>query len=281
MKIYIPNESSQKQGGGWSWISSFTKGMGDAITDSYQEASHIVIASASMVKPEVAEQAHSQGRKIILRCDNALRHSRNNGKGMERMRRIAAVSDLVVYQCQWSKDYLDDFLGNPNSTIIYNGIDLDIFKPEGEKLNFGYSKTYLYASAAKGENKRWDAAWYDFQFRFKKDPSIGLLIAGRVPTEVMNHGFDFFNGEKYQYLGMMTTPEQMAATYRSADYFYGVFENDCYSNGILEAAMCGLELINCSTTGGTPELLVNLQRDREYNGIERMVNDYKTALINL
>src|SRR3990167_1448538 len=281
MKIFIANDSRQQQGGGWSWLSGFKKGMGELITTDYNEATHVLIPSASMVKPEVAEKARQDGKKVILRTDNALKHSRNQGKGMARMKRIADVSDLIIYQCQWAKDYLSDYLGNENWNVIYNGIDLDIFTSDGSKTDFGTSPVYLYSSAAKNETKRWEWAWWDYQKRQKENSDAMLVIAGRVSTPVMENGFDFFQGERYSYVGMMTTTEDMARIYRGCDYFYAVAENDCYSNSILEASMCGLELIEVNMTGGTPELLENISKGREYNGIKRMCAEYLTVISSL
>lgn len=278
MKIYIPNESKSQQGGGWSFMSYFKKGMGDSVTESYDEADIVFVAGASLCKPEVSEQAKRDGKRVVLRCDNILRHSRNQGKGMARMQRMAAVADLVVYQCQWAKDILDDFLGHPNSEIIYNGVDLDVFKPEGDRLKFGSDNVYLYASASKGENKGWDHCWYEYQRIQKESPDAVLLIAGRVSTEVMRNNFDFFQGENYHYLGMKTTPEEMAMVYRSANYFMAVAQYDCYSNAALEAAMCGLDFVNISHTGGMLELIRNISEGREFNGIQRMVEDYNRAI---
>lgn len=274
MKVYIANDARPQRGGGFSFLSYLHKGLGNDCTDNYTESDIFFVASASMIKPERAEEAKRDGKKVVLRVDNALRHSRNNGKGMSRMERMASIADLVVYQCEWSRNYLHDFLGKPKSTVIYNGIDLEIFTPDGTKTSFG-SPTYLYASASKGENKRWDAAWYAYQMYQRKHPNGTLLIAGRVPTAIMENNFDFFNGERYQYLGMVSSHEKMASIYRSADYFFAVAENDCYSNALLESLACGAEPIEISYTGGTPELLDNWSKGREFNGIARMVDDYK------
>lgn len=281
MKIFLPNDSKQSIGGGWSAMSCLKKGMGDSITENYDEADIVLICGASLCKPEIAEQAKRDSKRVVVRCDNILRHSRNQGKGMARMQRMASVADLVIYQCQWAKDILDDFLGHPNSTIIYNGIDLDIFKPEGGKIDFGYRPVYLYASAAKGENKGWDNAYYDYQRVQKDNPEALLVIVGKVSTEVMRNNFDFFQGENYRFLGMMDTPHKMAEIYRSCDFLYGVAMNDCYSNTILEALACGCELRSVSKTGGTPELLDSWRKGREFNGLPRMIEDYKQAIQGL
>ncbi len=281
MKIYLPNESKPQQGGGFSWMDYFKKGMPENITKEYANADVILITGASVVKPEIAEQAKKDNKKVILRCDNFLKNSRNQGKGMARMRRMAAVADLVVYQCQWAKDILDDFLGHPNSTIIYNGADLDVFKPQGDTLRFDTTNTYLYASASKGENKGWNTCWYEYQKIQKEQPDALLLIAGKVSTEVMAHNFDFFQGERYQYFGMITEPERMAMIYRSSKKFFCVADYDCYSYAALEAALCGCEWIHMSSTGGMPELLQNLKKGRDFNGISRMVKEYIQAIQEL
>lgn len=273
-KIFIANESRQKTGGGWSWIANFSKGMGDLITNNYDEASIYFVPSASMIKPELAEQAKRDGKKVVLRTDNVLKHSRNEGKGMARMKRIAGVADLVVYQCQWAYQFLNDYLNNNKNIIIYNSVDLDVFKPEGNKLNFHSNATYLFASAAKNETKRWEWAWWCYQNIQRQNKNAHLLIAGNISTPVMQNNFDFFRDEKYTFLGMINNPETMASIYRSANYFFACAENDCYSNAILEAAMCGCELIEISMTGGTPELLNNIKKGREYNGVERMCKEY-------
>lgn len=253
--------------------------MGDTITDSYAAAGIFFIPSASMIKPELAEQAKKDGKKIILRTDNALKHSRNNGNGMARMKRMAELADLVVYQCNWAKNYLDDFLGRPNSTIIYNGIDLDTFKPEGAKTDFGKSPVYLFASAAKNETKRWEWAWWCYQKIQKENPDALLLIAGNISTPVKEHNFDFFQDETYLFAGMVQTAESMANLYRSSDYFFACAENDCYSNAILESLACGVTPIEISETGGTPELLNNwYNKGRDFNGVERMCAEYTQAL---
>jgi len=281
MKVFLPNESKMQVGGGWSFLNSLKKGMGDLITDDYEQSDTLFVSGASMVKPEVIEDAKRSGRRIILRCDNILRHSRNGGKGMERMRRMAAVSDLVVYQCEWAKSILDDFLGHPNSTIIYNGVDLNVFKPDGPKIKFGESPVYLYASASKGENKGWNTAWYDYQQVQKDYPSALLLIVGNVSTDVKDNKFDFFQGEHFKYLGMINNPGDMAIAYRSADRFYAVAQFDCYSNAVLEALACGLELVSISHTGGMPELLKNWSKGREFNSLERMTAQYEESIMAL
>jgi len=281
MKIFLPNESKQQIGGGWSFLNSLKKGISDSITENYDEADVVCIVGASVCKPEVAEDAKRAGKKVVLRTDNFLRHSRNGGKGMDRMQRMAAVADLVVYQCEWAKSILDDFLGRPNSTIIYNGVDLDIFKPEGDRLDFRRDPVYLYAASSKGENKGWDICYYEYVEIQKREPDAMLLVVGKIPTAVLENNLDFFQGENYRYLGMVDSPERMSTIYRSATHLICPFQYDCYSNTAVEAWACGLELTHISPTGGMLELLENLKKGREFNSLERMTLQFKESIMAL
>lgn len=273
--LYIANSSEQKTGGGWSFISNLKKAIPELITDDYVKADTLFIPSASMVKPEVAEQAWDEGKKVILRTDNALKHSRNNGKGMARMRRMAEVADAVVFQCQWARDYLEEFIGSKGkSTIIYNGIDLDIYTP-GTPAS---PNNYLYSCAAKGETKRWEWAWWAYQKIQKDNPNAFLNVTGNLSTPVLQNNLDFFQGERFRFWGTITDPNTMADFYRNNQYLFAVYENDCYSNTYLEALACGMELIEVNMSGGTPELLNNWNKGREYNGLKRMGDDYRTLL---
>ncbi len=281
MKVYLAAYQPGRIGGGWSFASYLAKGLGDQRVNSSNDADVFFVSGASMIKPEEAEKAKAEGKRVVLRVDNALKHSRNEGKGMSRMLRIAKAADLVVYQCQWSKDYLDDYLGHPNSTIIYNGVDTDIFNVEGSRIDFHGEPVYLYSCASKGETKRWEWVWWRYQQIQKEQKAAKLIITGNLSTPVMQRNFDFFQDEQYQYLGMISNPQQMATIYRSCDYLFAVYENDCYSNTYLEAAMCGTELIEVNMTGGTSEMLENITKGREFNGIKRMTKDYIEAFNRL
>ena len=280
MKVHLAGRQEGKVGGGWTFLDNLAKG-GIDVSD-YAEADAVFISGASMVRTGLVDTAKKDGKKIILRVDNALKSSRNKclENGMGKMEYIAKHSDLVIYQCRWAKDYLHDFLGKPNSAIIYNGIDMHIYSPTGDKYDFG-GNSYLYSCASKGETKRWHWAWWRYQQIQKENPKARLLVTGNLSTPVLENGLDFFQGERYTFFGMVRDKQELAKIYRSAKYFFAVYENDCYSNTYLEALASGCELIDISMTGGTPELLENWGKGREYNSTERMVADYKKALEGL
>lgn len=258
MKISVYSDSEKTIGGGWSFLNGFKKYI--QIYDDIETADIIFIPSSSMVgKTDKLEQLKKSGKKIVLRVDNAVRDSRNRGAGMAKMKRIAQMADYVVYQCKWARDYLQPYLKSNNHIIIYNGIDTDIFNPQGLYIDFKnnvYNKIYLYSRFNRDETKRWEKAWYDYQMIQRDNSLARLIIVGKFSDELVNYNFDFFMNENFHYLGIVDSPIEMAKAYRGCDVLLAPYYNDCYSNTIQEAMACGLEVI-CDDTGGNPELLKN------------------------
>lgn len=264
MKIFIWNDSSQGLGGGFSFIKNFIKGcLGNnhiQIVMGQPEADIIFIPSSSMVsKTDEVKVWKDLGKKIVLRVDNAVRDSRNRGAGMTKMKRLAEMADFVVYQCDWSMNYLQPYLGASLYGVVYNGVDTDVFHPEDEFVTEkydGFHPKYLYSRYNRDETKRWEEAWYRFQMISRDFPNAKLFIVGQFSEELKQYNFDFYNGEKFEYLGVISNPYIMANLYRSCDVLLAPYYNDCYSNTIQEALACGMK-VECNDTGGNPELLKN------------------------
>lgn len=279
MKIYIANESSQQQGGGFSFIRNLKKGMGSKIVDTYESCDIVFIPSASMVKPEIAEKAKSEGKKVILRCDNVLRNSRNRNKGMSRMKTIATISDLIIYQSEWARNYLMPFL-KKDGRIIINGVDLSLYPILPKSGN-----TILYSRFNRDETKNWEAARYWYSRYQLYHPEAKLLIVGQFSDELRAGNFDFYNGENYEYLGVLDE-RNMAKIYGVADKFLYTYFNDACSNSLIEALASGCEIVGDDyyrKTGGAPEIIYKhfIERGRDYFSIERMGKEYKQAFESL
>ena len=84
-------------GGGWSFMGNFAKAMKDNLTN-YEDADIYFVTSASMVERDEVQKAKNDGKKIVLRCDNIIRNSRNRNTGMSRMKDMAEMADLVGLQ---------------------------------------------------------------------------------------------------------------------------------------------------------------------------------------
>lgn len=279
MKIGIVNDSEQTLGGGWSFMRNLSKGIEMLKDEGYQvtdvrSADILLLPSSSVVRPETFDEAKRQGKKIVLRIDNIPRNSRNRNTGTSRLKKYAQGADAVIYQSQWAKGFISNWLG-VTGKIIYNGVDTDIFNIHGEAKEFDGEPVYLYSRFNRDETKRWETVWYDYQMVHENNPYTHLVIVGKFSPENIEYNFDFFRGERITYLGVVSDPQEMAKIYRGCHRLYAPYYMDCYSNTYLEALSCGLELYKPDSSGGTVELIEQYKnRDREVKGIKEMALEY-------
>lgn len=271
MKIHLPNYEPDRQGGGWSWQTSFAKCF-DLV--SYEEADTYVIASASMVTREQVHQAIADKKKIVLRIDNIIKNSRNRNTGMSRMKDFAELADFVVYQSRFAEDLLDGFLQAKRQRVIMNSVDQDVFTSKGRE-EAGVAR-YFYSKYSSDPTKNWDIARLAYQ-NMANDNTV-LNLVGRFDG-IEEYDFDFYQGEKYKYWGLVTDKHVMAEIYRQSDYFLYTYFQDACSQTVIEALSCGCEILNVqdmANTGGTPEIINSWDNfGSEYFGLERMKRQYQ------
>jgi len=276
MRVFVANESKNTIGGGWTFIRNFKKATKNRVefVDSVEDCDIYFIAGATMVSKESVYEAKQMGKKIVLRIDNAVKDSRNRGCGMSRMKAIAQKADKLVYQSKWARDYLSDYL-NKNGAVIRNGCDTEIFNPYGDKLDKNRKKIYLYTRFNRDDTKNWHEAWYEFQRMHKNVGNAELWLVGQFSPELIEYGFDFFNGEQVNYLGVIDDEKAMATIYRTADYLIFPYFNDACSNTLIEARCCGTKIFMTPSgaTGGTPEIL-HQDKPLEDFSLERMADKY-------
>lgn len=262
MKIHQASYDPSRTGGGWTFARYFNDAFGQS---SYEEADIYFITSASMVQRGDVQQAKADGKKIVLRIDNAIRNSRNRNTGMTRLRDFCDMADLVIYQSEWARKFLEPFT-QKEGVVILNGVDTNRFTPGMPKED-----TYLYVRSSRDEGKQWIMAWYWFV------NTVGKLdIVGKFSTENMEYNFDFYNGEEFRFLGEQTN---MADIYRQNKYFLYTYLNDACSNTLLEARASGCEIIDVYgmlQTGGAPEIMAC-----EDISIDRMIKQYAEELERL
>lgn len=263
MRIFIPNESKQSIGGGWTFLRNFEKYAerqgaqifyGQEVPIDPQHLDVMFIAGATMVHREVVEEAKKAGVKVVLRVDNAPRNSRNRNTGTSRLEDFAQMADLVIYQSEWARAYLSPWLGK-DGPVILNGADEEIFNTTGTAQPKSGAPQFLYVRSSRDETKRWEEAWYEFSMASRLWELSHLWIMGPFSDEQRKYNFDFFMGEKFEYLGMLENPEDFAEYLRATDWLLLPYYNDACSNTLVEARLCGVEKIHYSNTGGTPEIM--------------------------
>jgi len=253
-RVYILNETGGMGGG-----QTFARHLADNLpgrTNTPDEADIVLIPGATMVD-RVTVEKHYGHKKIALRVDNQLKHSRNRATGMARLYDYAQMADAIVYQSKWARNYLRGFLTSRDTKeyVILNGSDETIFYPK--KASSRTSKRYLYIASSTDESKGWVIAHQKFQ-EIHKEEDAEIWLVGKFNDKVREYGFDFFNGEKWEYKGVVKGPKQMAKIYRDCDALLYSYFCDACSNCLNEAMMCGLEITDCyqmSQTGGASEQL--------------------------
>lgn len=269
MKLHIANYEPNRTGGGWTFVKNLTKTIPQS---PYEEADIYFIAGASQASHSDVEKAQKDGKKIVLRVDNALRNSRNRNTGMSRMKAFTQLADLVIYQSKWARDFLKPYL-ETDGPVILNGVDTSVFKP-----GIPQGGHYLYARSSRDEGKGWLNAWYYWVKENNSDPIRHLNIVGKFSSDNLNYNFDFYNGESYTFLGEVN---DMAPVYRNNQYLLYTYLNDACSNTLLEARASGCEIVDVNgmlSTGGAPEIMG--LSDEELT-TERMGRQYEQVLRSL
>lgn len=288
MKIYIPNESKQSIGGGWTFLRNFKKALPseDSIVGSVDECDILFIVGATMTPRSEVERAKQLGKKVVFRVDNIPKDSRNRGTAFSRMLDFARLSDYVIFQSKWAMNYVGwwfehngIYIGS-TAKVIYNGVDPDFFyeKKDNPERNVW---RYLVVQYNRDENKRIPEAFYNFHMIHRtyiesSEINPELWIVGQFSPELVQYNFDFFAGEQVKYLGVVDDPAQMGDIYRSCGVLLFPAYADASPNTVMEARACGCYVQLANAVGGTHEVL-GIQNRTIYD----MVNDYKSVFSNI
>lgn len=280
MKIYVAGYDPVAMGGGHTFTRNFVNTMP---VGSYEESDIYFMPSASMVQPDEVDRAKADGKKIVLRCDNIIRNSRNRNTGMSRMKRYSEMADLVVFQSKFAEELLNPYLHSENYSVILNGVNQNIFNASNRtKAEHG---RFLFSKHSSDETKNWEIARVTYQQVHQNAPDSVLNLVGRFDGNVEEYNFDFYSGENFKYWGLITDEHYMASVYKQSDYFLYSYFNDACSQTVIEAISCGVKVMDCcgmSETGGTPEILKAYEEfGVTHFNLERMSYDYTNELERL
>ena len=258
IKVYIANSSKTAIGGGWTFIRNLKKGLRNKVefVDNFKECDIFFIFGVTAVDKNEFHEAHRLNKKIILRCDNIPRKSRNRRQSpVERLKEFGNKADMIIYQSKWCKEYAGYFIDNKNEIIINNGVNRNIFNSNGRNSD---KLTYLYINYNDNPNKRFDEALYWFDMEWRRDNKVHLIIAGQAPKIYIEHpkyNWDLPTNGKVEYVGIMNSPEQVANLMKTCDYLLYPSFAEAYPNTVLEAMACGIEIKYKNIIGGTVEAI--------------------------
>lgn len=277
MRIYCPNtkEGQHVVGGGWTFLRNFRKAMAPhaQFVESWREAECVFVTGVTMADLSEVREAHEAGVPIVFRVDNVPRKSRNRrSTPHERMRELAEMATVVVYQSEWAKRYCFPLCGD--GTVVYNGVDTDLFRMNPDALP--PHPRYLFAYHGKNEQKGFWTAHLLFQMEARRDREAEFFFVndfGRDGPELAESNYDFWNGEKHLHLPRYETPEEMVTLMQSCTHLIYPAVCDASPNVVLEARACGLTVVGAAPRelAGTQELL---DLPFEDIGLERMGHEY-------
>lgn len=287
MKIYIPQLKEGAIGGGWSFTRNFIDLAGDKLVNTLEEADIFFITGATLVSREDFVYALSLEKKIVLRADGIPEDWRNRGTGWSRFSDYAHVSDLVIYQSDFIANTIGKYLkerqyNKSKTAIIYNGVDTNVFKPEGDKFRQFGNPSILYVNYRKGENnKRVEEAIERFRYFKLDNPDATMTFAGNFPKQQFlwnGSSWDFGmldleNKKDWQYLGIISDRQKLAKIMRSADYLaFPSFADPC-PNTLIEGLMCGLKPLWINEYGGQHDIVKLWESGFDFSR-EHMVSNY-------
>jgi len=261
-------------GGGWTFIRNIEKALKDRahFVDNVKDCDVMLVCGVTITNVGDVKWAKQQGKAVVLRVDNVPKKSRNRRQTPhERMKEIADMCDVVIYQSEWAKKYCEPLTGE--GTVIYNGVDTKLFSP-AKQLQPSHDR-FLFAYHGKSELKGFWIAHAYFQRMFRENNRAEFWFMndfGRELEELQEAKFDFWNGEKYRHFPFAQTPQQMAMVMQQCTHLLFPSVSDASPNTVLEARACGL-IIDSIADGGQSGTIELLTKELDIS-LERMGDEY-------
>lgn len=265
MKIFLPIKIRQTGG-----TSTFARNLqqeltarGHRVIFTYESAYDVLLASPRCPWPYLLD-AKRKGKPIVQRLDGVYYPTTTAGwlyplhnLPLAAIRHL--VADYVVYQSAYSKSCCDQFLGKKcreRYTIIYNGVDITRFSPEGsqEKLRDNQRQHIFITVSRFRRNDQITPLLHvmkEYVERYEKNAK--LIVVGNFTGAVRHIPHKFHNKASVSFIGIV--PHHKLPSYlRAADVFLFSHLNPPCPNNVLEAMACGLPICGIAD-GAMPELV--------------------------
>ena len=208
----------------------------------------------------IVTERKSKGAKILYRLDG-IKHTRMP-EGIERMQAMFEIADTVIYQSKFVKAEAESLWGeHENSRIIYNGVDLEKFKPRKPNDYYSRPHSFLYCEFSHKLHKRAQEAFGLMQKIIKKYPNTKLTIIGKFPQDWINQKFGLPQ-ENVKFLGRLSHNTMPHILNSHKILLFPSVDEPC-SNLILEA-MASKVLIVHKDSGCMTELCGDTQIDWDW-----------------
>ena len=159
----------------------------------------------------------------------------------------------VVTPCRWLGEIVkNSFLQAVPTRVLYNGVDLKIFRPAASDLRLKYglgTKRLLLAVASVWNNRKGLQALAELSKLL--DDTYRLVVIGLLPEQIRALP------ETILGLGPVSDPAALCAWYSAADCFVNPTLEDTMPLVNLEALACGTP-VAVFRTGGCPEAITDV-----------------------
>ncbi len=167
------------------------------------------------------------------------------------------LADHIVYQSRFAQRWWERVYGPTPvpSTVIYNGVDLDAYTPDGEHSRPAdrYRVLLVEGSLQGGYEMGLETAVQLVRsLVITQRLPVELMVAGKVASELRAH-WDANAPAPIRWAGLVPR-ERIPKIDRSAHLLYSADLNAACPNAVIEALACGLPVL-AFDTGALPELV--------------------------
>ncbi|MFH0969697.1 MAG: glycosyltransferase family 4 protein [Patescibacteria group bacterium] len=302
MKIFIPF-AVRETGGTSSFANKFKKGLEEKGHEVFFDfrRDYDILFVIIQCNPLYLLHAKINKKRIIQRLDGVYYWS--VAKWKYPLLNLAPklihkfFSDFTVYQSKYSQYCADKFLGKRKDekySIIYNGVDTNLFSPVGEKVNLRDNpdqKIFITVSKFRRTDQIIPIIEALKIYKNKYNNNFKLMIIGDFSREIKNLPSQFKEFTQLNFVGKIKN-EDLPKYERSSDIFLMTHLNPPCPNNIIEAMTCGLPIcgvndgaMNEITVLGKNSLLIDSSGDafwkrREYN-VSQFADNLNSIVKNL
>jgi glycosyltransferase involved in cell wall biosynthesis len=214
---------------------------------------------------KIVSRMKSTGVKIVHRLDGRAKSLVKIYNKDEVNRKVNKLADWTIFQSKYVKEHTTNTVhtifgweppicqNTKNSSIIYNGVDREIFNENGDWVDLKGEFNILHVSFTAGIRKGLKDV-LEIAKLLKNNPEFHFYLIGRQDQDLFC-GRLIRKFDNITHLGVIIDRTKLATYLRSCQALLFPSKNDYCPNTVLEAMSCGLPVCY-HDSGGTPELVV-------------------------